>query len=311
MALSDGDFAITGGGSSIGAVILPDSSQVILAADTRVQLSFFNQTRIANARFLLFNGKVRFEIHHPQGAMANYTFSTSTGQIAVRGTSGDIEYGNNQSMRVNVYELTDPNLPVSVVLRDGRAFTLRVGESLFAHFVNGKLEVDLNKVTDQELAASASNFNSPPGKKGNGGGGGAAGGPAPKPTPSPPPKSGNNAFVAELAVELGAVLLIASFWVRPAYHKVTRTLHLMGRFPMSAYCRERLADRPNIDLHYIGRVLENPARTRVQRDGRIRRWAFISETQRWLRVTTLENGVVINAIFDRRFQLEDRVRPRK
>ncbi len=51
-------------------------------------------------------------------------------------------------------------------------------------------------------------------------------------------------------------------------------------------------------------VVENPEYESVQEDGRIRRWAKISEAgERYLRVILLENGETIhNAFFDRRFE---------
>jgi len=165
VTLADGDYAITGGGA-LGALTLPDSSEVEIGGDTRVQMVFFNQAQIANARFVIYNGKVRFQVRHPQGALANYTFSTSTGQIAVRGTSGDIDYGSDQSLHVNVYDLSDSNAPVAVTTRDGKSFTLGQGESLAATFVNGELHVELHKITPEAMKAF-SDFGSPPPSSGN------------------------------------------------------------------------------------------------------------------------------------------------
>jgi hypothetical protein len=43
---------------------------------------------------------------------------------------------------------------------------------------------------------------------------------------------------------------------------------------------------------------------KTQVDGRIQRWAFIEEEQRYLRVILLEDGETLhNAFFDRRFKL--------
>src|SRR5262249_20906089 len=146
--------------------------------------------QIASAKFVLYNGKTRFEIRHPHGALANYTFSTQTGQIAVRGTDGDIESASG-SMRVNVYNLSDSNAPVVVTTIDGRSFTLGAGQTLFAHYVNGVLQVDVDNVTQQAMAVFTNDFGSPPPNKpqknkgGGGGGGGAQNGtPAPSKTPS-------------------------------------------------------------------------------------------------------------------------------
>jgi len=64
------------------------------------------------------------------------------------------------------------------------------------------------------------------------------------------------------------------------------------------------ADRAWIKDEWIMHVVENPEYESVQEDGRIRRWAKISEAgERYLRVILLENGETIhNAFFDRRFE---------
>jgi hypothetical protein len=47
-----------------------------------------------------------------------------------------------------------------------------------------------------------------------------------------------------------------------------------------------------------------PAAEHEQGDGRIRRWAYIPEAQRVLRVVLLADGETVhNAFFDRRFRL--------
>ena len=88
-ALSDNDWATTGA-NSIASVTLPDSSEVLIGQNTTIQMNSFQQTDIAHAKFTIQVGKVRFKVNHPQGARADYTFQTTTGQIAVRGTEGDI-----------------------------------------------------------------------------------------------------------------------------------------------------------------------------------------------------------------------------
>lgn len=132
VVLQDNAFAITGA-QSLGGIELPDSSTVLLGSSTKVQIASFNQTDIANAKFVVVNGRVRFKVVHPQGARANYTFQTPTAQIAVRGTVGDIDV-QPTSLQVNVYELGDPSLPVQVTLTNGQIFTLHAGQSLFVHF---------------------------------------------------------------------------------------------------------------------------------------------------------------------------------
>jgi hypothetical protein len=62
--------------------------------------------------------------------------------------------------------------------------------------------------------------------------------------------------------------------------------------------------RPDIKLEWILYVLKNPIRTEIQTNGRIRRWAFIENTGKYLRVVTEPDGETVhNAFFDRRFKI--------
>ena len=60
-----------------------------------------------------------------------------------------------------------------------------------------------------------------------------------------------------------------------------------------------------IEWAWIERVVDHPHVERVQSDGRIRRWASITEFEgRWLRVVLLADGETVhNAFFDRSFTL--------
>jgi hypothetical protein len=64
------------------------------------------------------------------------------------------------------------------------------------------------------------------------------------------------------------------------------------------------SDRAVIRDDWIERVISMPVREQIQADGRIRRWAAISEMEnRYLRVVLLSDGETVhNAFFDRRFQ---------
>jgi hypothetical protein len=57
-----------------------------------------------------------------------------------------------------------------------------------------------------------------------------------------------------------------------------------------------------LKTEWIEQVLSNPIHTVVQSNGRICRWGYIAEANKYLRVITGET--VHNAFFDRRFRSE-------
>jgi hypothetical protein len=64
-----------------------------------------------------------------------------------------------------------------------------------------------------------------------------------------------------------------------------------------------MARRPYLRVEWIEQVLTDPIRTEVQANGRIRRWAFIPELDKYLRVVTEPDGETVhNAFPDRRFR---------
>jgi hypothetical protein len=68
------------------------------------------------------------------------------------------------------------------------------------------------------------------------------------------------------------------------------------------YTRGR-PDRAQIKETWIKFVIENPEKSEVQLDGRIRKWAKISEVNKFLRVILLKDGETVhNAFFDRSFK---------
>ena len=74
---------------------------------------------------------------------------------------------------------------------------------------------------------------------------------------------------------------------------------------MTAYFRHvrQRPDRRRIKEEWIKRTLKKPIVTQIQADGRIRRWAWIEEAGRYLRVITLPDGETVhNAFFDRDFR---------
>ena len=62
-------------------------------------------------------------------------------------------------------------------------------------------------------------------------------------------------------------------------------------------------DRAIIKEEWIVETINNPLKTLRQSDGRIRKWKFIEEVGKHLRVILLEDGETIhNAFFDRNFK---------
>ena len=64
-------------------------------------------------------------------------------------------------------------------------------------------------------------------------------------------------------------------------------------------------DRSTIKEEWILDTINKPVKTEVQADGRIRKWKFIEEAGKYLRVILLEDGETVhNAFFDRNFKEE-------
>jgi hypothetical protein len=72
------------------------------------------------------------------------------------------------------------------------------------------------------------------------------------------------------------------------------------------FIRQR-PDRAIIKEEWILDTIKKPVKIEVQTDGRIRKWKFIKEVGRYLRVILLEDGETVhNAFFDRNFKEEER-----
>jgi hypothetical protein len=70
------------------------------------------------------------------------------------------------------------------------------------------------------------------------------------------------------------------------------------------YTRKR-PDRAQIKEDWIRSVIEKPDKVEIQSDGRIRKWAKISDAGKYLRVVLLEDGETVhNAFFDRSYKEE-------
>jgi hypothetical protein len=67
------------------------------------------------------------------------------------------------------------------------------------------------------------------------------------------------------------------------------------------YTRNRV-DRSAIKLEWIEEVVAHPIKSRRQADGRFKKWGFIKEEGKYLRVILLEDEETVhNAFFDRGF----------
>ncbi len=70
------------------------------------------------------------------------------------------------------------------------------------------------------------------------------------------------------------------------------------------YTRKR-PDRAQIKEDWIKAVIEKPEKIEVQADERIRKWVWIPEVGKFLRVILLDDGETVhNAFFDRSFKEE-------
>ncbi|HHT9154909.1 MAG TPA: hypothetical protein ACFYD5_03750 [Candidatus Tripitaka sp. YC43] len=68
------------------------------------------------------------------------------------------------------------------------------------------------------------------------------------------------------------------------------------------FVRQR-PDRSIIKEEWVLKTINNPLKTEVQTDGRIRKWSLIKEVGKYLRVILLEDGETVhNAFFDRDFK---------
>ena len=69
-----------------------------------------------------------------------------------------------------------------------------------------------------------------------------------------------------------------------------------------SFARQR-ADRAFIKEEWITGTINRPMKTEIQSDGRIRKWGYIEEVGKYLRVILLEDGETIhNVFFDRNFK---------
>ena len=66
-------------------------------------------------------------------------------------------------------------------------------------------------------------------------------------------------------------------------------------------------DRAIIKEEWISDTIKKPIKTEVQTDGRIKKWSYIEEIDKYLRIILLEDGETVhNAFFDRGFKEEEK-----
>ncbi len=64
-------------------------------------------------------------------------------------------------------------------------------------------------------------------------------------------------------------------------------------------------DRINIKMKWIREAVKKPEAEQIQLDGRIRKWKWIKQEKKYLRVIVLADGKTVhNAFFDRSFKGE-------
>ena len=121
------DYAITGA-KSLASLKLPDSSIVSLGEETRVRTGAFLTGKSGpGSTIAIESGAVHFNIVHPSGGQANYTFVTPTSSVAVRGTEGMIET-EGQADSISVIDGKDND--VVVTTKDGQRFHLTANRTL-------------------------------------------------------------------------------------------------------------------------------------------------------------------------------------
>lgn len=141
------------GRASMATLTLPDSSVVALGEKTDVVVGAFNAAVTVNNTISVNGGALKFAIHHPQGARSNYTFSTPTSQIAVRGTEGYLIVGPNGTQVVCTQ--CEPGDVQVTILKTGAVVALLSGQVL--NVVNSGGSVNTSQSTTSELNSVAVN----------------------------------------------------------------------------------------------------------------------------------------------------------
>ncbi|MBV8602289.1 MAG: FecR domain-containing protein [Candidatus Eremiobacteraeota bacterium] len=93
--VADDQYAVTRAASN-GLLTFPDSSEIALGPDTQVQVGGFTVVDGGGgAKITLVQGLMRFAVHTSPGAKSNYTFTTPTCALSVRGTVALVQAAAN------------------------------------------------------------------------------------------------------------------------------------------------------------------------------------------------------------------------
>jgi hypothetical protein len=149
--LPDNDLAITRAASN-AALQLPDSSEVALGANTTVQVGAFNNaTSPTPTTIAIQNGAVRFDVRHPAGGVSNYRFTTTTSQVAVRGTIALVQTSPGNGDTIACLDCAPGDVTVTITAT-GQQIALLTGQTLTVSSAGGGA---VSATTDVALAGFA------------------------------------------------------------------------------------------------------------------------------------------------------------
>ncbi len=158
--LPDDDYAITKA-LSAAQVILPDSSIVALGENTKVRVGAFTAgTDGPGSTIAVDGGTLRFDIHRPEGGAANYRFTTTTSQIAVRGTVGLLSFlGGNTTVACLVCAADSVTITAgsqTIALAAGQFVTISATGALVTGTISSTVLSTFSSAQVSTVAASGS-----------------------------------------------------------------------------------------------------------------------------------------------------------
>src|SRR5579884_496338 len=149
LPLPDRAYAITEANST-AILLLPDSSEIGLGQNTKVQLAAFNDIRYGpGTQITVNNGALKFDIRHPAGKQANYRFITPTSQIAVRGTVGLIAVATAAN-----------GAPTTTLACVSGSFTVTIGSTTVTLLAGQAITIVGGSIATTSLGAVLSSFQS-------------------------------------------------------------------------------------------------------------------------------------------------------